>query len=361
MKKLSVLLIAAVLVLTACGEPDDITVNKIEPGGASTIDTSRQPSSADTSSKDASVAPKPDSSSDISSDSEQSGNINIPTDVLSVVNYACEHFFPDSAEGGYEFYCDGTDSVGGYECYIVEAFNADNVFLATFALSVEYDGIYFFFEEKTEKYRVMTIGNDIVLGDYADSLVSHGVYTDSPAGYTFAYDGDPNIRTDYATTVFETPLWLFAIESEQATSAIDFSNAQVREAQEETVIREMIERLGLEFDWALESDVTSISGNSFVRRPFFATYNNTVNVEIGSVYYGYASNGRFYKIVAFSLGESNSVSPILDGISFITPDPAGVVRDDRTAGKQPSIPSGGLENGETEGSGSGYVDRPFGW
>lgn len=355
MKKLKIciaLLIAAAL-FCACSEPDDITVNKLGSSGSDSSLTTESDAVSDTASAETPTSSQQPSSSEQSS-SEQAQQIELPADVLAVVNYATSQLFFEESKDGAEFYGDHIEIIGGYECYVIEAFGSEKTLLATYAVAVEYDGVYFLYDSDSEKYRVMTIGNDIIIGDWADSLVSNGVYTNEPSGYTFAYQGEPQIKTDNGTTVFETSLWFLAIEGEAATSTLDFSDEYVRETQEESVLRDMAERLGLKFDWALESDFVNIDGNSFVRRPFFATYNDTVNIDIGTVYYGYAPNGMFYKMVAFSLGESNSVDGLLNGVSFIAPAADGKVLDERTQ-KDPSLPDSG-SSGD-----SSMADRPFGW
>ena len=359
--KIIIAVALATAMLTACGEDVDITINKVNsdfefdsditvvPEGTSIDSTvSNDTSSRDTSSKE--------TSSDTSSTDVRD---EIPASARTIAEYAAAFFYPESAETNFTLYSEGIELIGGYECYVIEVFDSDNTFLATYAVSTEYEDIYFAYDNDNGKYRIMTVDDAVWLGDFADTLVTHGVYTNQPSGYTFSYDGEPEIKTDFNTTVFETPLWLVAIEGEVPTATLDFAVPEIREAQEETVLREMVERLGLTFDWALTSDTVEISGSTFVRRPFFATYKN-VDVEIGTVYYGYADNGMFYKIVAFSLGETNSVSELLDGISFIARVEGGIVRDNRTQAATPSRPDGADENGDTNVSGP-TNDRPFGW
>jgi len=359
--KIIIAVALATAILTACGEDADITINKVNSGyefesnitvvpeGTSIDSTvSEDTSSNFTSSKD--------TSSDTSSTDVRD---EIPASARTVAEYAAEFFYPQSAEAGFTLYFEGVELVGGYECYIIEVFDSSNTFLATYAISTEYEDVYFAYDTKSEKYRIMLIDDEIWLGDFADTLVTHGVYTNQPSGYTFSYDGEPEITTDFNTTVFEAPLWLVAIEGEVPTATLDFTVAEIREAQEETVLREMVERLGLVFDWALGSDTVELSGNPFVRRPFFATYGDT-EIEIGTVYYGYADNGMFYKIVAFSLGETNSVSELLDAITFTECVEGGTVRDNRTQATTPIHPGSADENGDSSIPGP-TNDRPFGW
>ena len=379
--KIIIAVALATAMLAGCGgDGVDITINKVNsdyeinsditviPSGSQdvTVHESQTTSKDDTSSKEEDTSSKKDDTSSATSEttSSESAKPEIPEDIYAVVGYAAEYFFPQDAEMGYTLYSNGIQTIGGYECHVVEVFNARTVLLATYAVATEYDDVYFTYDNASEKYRIMTIGNTkINVGDFADTLVSHGVYTNEPSGYTFAYDGEPNIETDFNVTTFETPLWLLSIEGEVPSASLDFSNAEVRDAQENTVMREMMERLGLTFDWATESDTVTISGNTFVRRPFFATY-KSVDVEIGTAYYGYATNGMFYKIVAFSLGETNSVSEFLDSIEFVERNVNGIVRDDRTLSKKPSRPDSANENGEynvDEDDTVSKVDRPFGW
>ena len=367
--KIIIAVALATAILAGCGGDDvDITIYKVTsdyefddtitvvPNGSQdvTVHESQTVSTADTSSKQAGTV------------SSEPAKQDIPADALSVVGFCAEYFYPQESEMGFKFYSDGIQTIGGYECYVVEVFSAENTFLAIYAVATEYDDIYFTYDNASEDYRIMKIRNDrVTVGNLANTLITHGVYTNEPAGYTFTYDGEPTIETDFNVTSFETPLWLVAIEGEVPTASLDFSNAQVRDAQENTVMREMMERLGLEFDWALESDMVTIGGNNFVRRPFFATYNKTVEVEIGTVYYGYARNGMFYKIVTFNLGESNSVSELLENISFIDRVQNGLVRDDRTVSKTPTRPPEADENGDYNTSDTSSTvsapDRPFGW
>ncbi len=366
--KIIIAVALATAILAGCGGDDvDITINKVTSGYEMDDTITVVPSgSQDVTVHESQTTSKEDTSSTKSeSTSSAPAMQEIPADILSVVDFCAEYFFPKDSEMGFTFYSDGVQTIGGYECHVVEVFNAENTFLAIYAVATEYDDIYFTYDNASEKYRIMKIGNDrVTVGNFADTLITHGVYTNEPAGYTFAYDGEPTIETDFNVTSFETPLWLVAIEGEVPTASLDFSNPAVRDAQENTVMREMMERLGLNFDWALESDMVTIGGNSFVRRPYFATYKGTVDVEIGTVYYGYARNGMFYKIVTFNLGESNSVSELLENISFVDRVQNGIVRDDRTVSKQPTRPPEADENGDydtSDTSSSGYVDRPFGW
>lgn len=372
--KIIIAVALATAILAGCGGDDvDITINKVNsdyefddtitvvPNGSQDVTVHESQTTSDTSSEK-----KEDTSSKVTENTSSTPEKQeIPSDILAVVEYSAEYFFPQEFELGFRFYSDGIETIGGYECHVVEVFSAENTFLATYAVATEYADIYFAYDNDSEKYRIMTIGNTkIMLGDFADTLVTHGVYTNQPAGYTFTYDGEPNIKTDFNITTFETPLWLVAIEGEVPTASLDFSNVQVRDAQENTVMREMLERLGFNFDWALESDTATVGGTTFIRRPFFAKY-GTVDVEIGTVYYGYARNGMFYKIVAFNLGESNSVSDLLNNISFVDRVVGGTVGDDRTVSKIPTRPDSADENGDYNTSDSSETvsayDRPFGW
>ncbi len=373
--KIIIAVALATAILAGCGGDDiDITINKVNsnyefddtitvvPSGSEDVTVHE---SQTTSKEDASSKEEDTSSTNSESTSSAPAKQEIPADVLAVVEYSAEYFFPQNAEMGFAFYSDGIQTIGGYECHVVEVFSAENTFLATYAVATEYSDIYFTYDNESEKYRIMTIGNTkIIIGNFADTLVTHGVYTNEPAGYTFTYDGEPTIETDFNITTFETPLWLVSIEGEVPTASLDFSNPQVRDAQENTVMREMMERLGLTFDWALESDTATIGGTSFVRRPFFATYKG-IDVEIGTVYYGYARNGMFYKIVAFNLGESNSVSELLNNIDFVDRVANGTVRDDRTVSKTPTRPPEADENGDYNTDDTSETvstpDRPFGW
>lgn len=368
--KITKILIAVALataILAGCGGDDvDITINKVNsdyefdnnitvvPNGSQdvTVHESQTTSSKNTSST---------SSESTSSEPEKQ---QLPSEVVSVVEHCAEYFFPQYAETNFTLYDEGVKNIGGYDCRVVEVFS-NNVYLAAYAVSNEYDDVYFVYDRDNDKYRILKISSTrITVGDFADTLVTHGIYTDQPAGYTFNYDGEPVIDTDFNVTTFETPLWFVAIESEEPTASLDFSLSSVREAQENTVIREMMERLDLVFDWALESDMVTVGGTSFVRRPFYATYNKTVDVEIGTAYYGYAKNGMFYKIISFSLGETNSVTELIESIEFTDVNENGIVRDDRTVAKKPTRPSGADENGDynvdDDPTVSAY-DRPFGW
>ena len=355
--KITKALIAAALaaaILTACGEKVDITIHKITsdyvPEASDIIIVDKDESIPTTSQSDTSSK---DTSSKTSSTPE-----TLPYSAKVKAQIAAKFFFPRYT--GYNYYYEGIQTVGGYECYIVEVFSTTNEFLATYAVGVDYDYVAFAYDSTNEEYRIMTIsGENVSLGSYASSLVSHGTYTNQPAGYTFEYDGEPTIRTEDNVTVFSTPLWVLAIEGEVPTATLDFTKKNIREAQEESVMRDMIEDLGLVFDWAKDSVTVTIGGGSFVERQFFATYGDS-EVEYGTVYYGYAGNGMFYKIVVFSLGEGNSVDDVLSGINFVTRVNGGTVRDQRTKAKQPTWPNSSSSGSDTSETVSKY-DRPFGW
>ena len=358
--KITKIIIAVALVtaiLTACGEDVDITINKVTSGFVPDTDITIVDKNdySDTTSK----APQT-SSKDTSSKNTESGQI--PSQVRSKVLDIAEE--RHSEYKSFALYGEGVDIVGGYECYIVEVFSGSNVFLATYAIGVDHDYVAFVYDTSVEKYRIMYVdGTSIRLGAYADTLVSHGTYTNQPAGYLFNYDGEPNISKLNNTTVFTTGLWLVAIEGEVPTATLDFTSSLVRKAQEDTVMREMLEELGLVFDWAQSSELVSAMGSEFVRRPFFATYGDT-EVENGAVYYGYANNGMFYKIVAFSLGESDSVGNLLNGLEFTKRVNGGAVRDQRTEATQPTWPNAYTPTpnpSDNTSSTSSSVDRPFGW
>ncbi len=367
--KIIIAVALATAILAGCGGDDvDITINKINSDYEfdDTITVVPNGSQDQTVHQSQTVSKEDTSSTKSETTSSTPAKPDIPTDILSVVEYCAEYFFPKDYEMGFTFYSDGIQTIGGYECHVVEVFNAEKTFLAIYAVATEYSDVYFTYDNASEKYRIMKISNDrVTVGNFADTLVTHGVYTNEPAGYTFTYDGEPTIETDFNVTSFETPLWLVAIEGEVPTASLDFTNPAVREAQENTVMREMMERLGLNFDWTLESDMVSIGGSYFVRRPYFATYNKTVEVEVGTAYYGYARNGMFYKIVAFNLGETNSVSELLENINFIDRVQNGIVRDDRTVSKKPIRPPTADENGDYNTSDTASTvsapDRPFGW
>ena len=354
--KIAKIIVAVALVtaiLTACGDDVDITIHKI------TSDYVPEASDIIIVGKDESI---PITSQDTSSKDTTSGTTskapeNLPYSAKVKAQIAAKYFFPRYT--GYNYYYEGIATIGGYECYVIEVFSTTNEFLATYAVGVDYDYVSFAYDTTNEQYRIMTItGEEVSLGNYANTLVSHGTYTNQPAGYTFTYDGEPTIRTENNTTIFSTPLWVMAIEGEVPTATLDFSSISVRRAQEDTVMRQMIEGLGLVFDWAQDSSIVSVRGMSLVQRNFFATYGDT-EVEYGTVYYGYATNGMFYKITIFALGEGNSVGNILSGIEFTTRVVGGTVRDQRTSARQPSWPnsSAGSDVSET----TSKVDRPFGW
>lgn len=351
--KITKIIVAVALVtaiLTACGDDVDITIHKVTSDFVPDTDITVvskgdyvPPESTDTSSKS--------TTSKTSSESKE----ELPVRVKTVARTAANKYFPDYSS--FSFYNEGIATIGGYECYVVEVFS-ESIFLATYAVGVDYDYVAFAYDTTNEKYRIMNVSGDSVsLAGYADTLVSHGTYTNQPAGYTFEYDGEPDIRTKDNVTVFTTPLWGVAIEGEVPTATLDFSKKSIREAQEESVMRDMIEDLGLVFDWAQDSRTVTIGGGSFVERSFFATYGDS-EIEHGTVFYGYASNGMFYKIVAFSLGEGDSAAQALNGINFVPRVVGGTVRDQRTKAKQPTWPT--PDTPDYSETVSKY-DRPFGW
>ena len=356
--KITKIIIAVALVtaiLTACGDDVDITIHKI------TSDYVPEASDIIIVGKDESI---PITSQDTSSKDTTSGTTStavsddLPYSARVKAQIAAKYFYPRYT--GYNYYYEGIATIGGYECYVIEVFSTTNEFLATYAVGVDYDYVAFAYDTTNEKYRIMTVsGETATLGNYADTLVSHGTYTNQPAGYVFSYDGEPTIRTEKNTTIFSTPLWVMAIEGEVPTATLDFTSLSVRRAQEDTVMREMIEGLSLMFDWAQDSTLVSVRGMSLVQRNFFATYGDN-EIEHGSVYYGYANNGMFYKITIFSLGEGDSVGNILNGLEFTTRVAGGTVRDQRTKANQPSWPNSSSTGSDTSETVS-KNDRPFGW
>ncbi len=357
--KITKIIIAVALVtamLTACGDDVDIIINKVTSDFVP--DTDITIVDKDDYSATASQ-PTQTTSKDTSSKVTESGQI--PSRVRSLVLDVAEQ--RHSEYKSFTLYGEGVDIIGGYECYVVEVFSSSNVFLATYAIGVEHDYVAFVYDTSVEKYRIMYVdGTSIRLGAYADTLVSHGTYTNEPAGYRFNYDGEPNINKLNNTTVFTTGLWYLAIEGEVPTSTLDFTSSLVRRAQEDTVMRDMLDELGLVFDWGESSQIVSVMGGDFVRRPFFATYGDT-EVENGAVYYGYANNGMFYKIIAFSLGESNSSEKLLSGLEFVKRVNGGIVRDQRIKASQPTWPNADESTYDTSSttSTSSAPDRPFGW
>ena len=352
--KVIVAVALATAILTACGDDVDITIHKITsdyvPEASDIIIVDKDSSLPTTSQADT-------SSKDTASTSSKAPE-SLPYSARAKAQVAAKYFFPRYT--GYEYYNEGIATIGGYECYVIEVFSTTNEFLATYAVGVDYDYVAFAYDTTNEQYRIMKIsGETATLGNYADTLVSHGTYTNQPAGYTFNYDGEPEIRTQNNVTIFQTPLWVMAIEGEVPTATLDFSSISIRRAQEDTVMREMIEDLGLVFDWAEDSKIVSVKGMSLVQRNFFATYGDT-EIEYGTIYYGYANNGMFYKITIFSLGEGDSVGNILSGIEFSDRVVGGTVRDQRTKAKQPSWPTSSSADSDTSETTSKY-DRPFGW
>ena len=351
--KIIVAVALATAILTACGDDVDITINKVTSDFVP--DTDITIVDKDDYSATASQ-PTQTTSKDTSSKVTESGQI--PSRVRSLVLDVAEQ--RHSEYKSFALYGEGIDVIGGYECYVVEVFSGSNVFLATYAIGVEHDYVAFVYDTTVEKYRIMYVdGTSIRLGAYADTLVSHGTYTNEPAGYRFNYDGEPNINKLNNTTVFTTGLWYLAIEGEVPTATLDFTSSLVRKAQEDTVMRDMFDELGLVFDWGESSQIVSVMGGDFVRRPFFATYGDT-EVENGAVYYGYANNGMFYKIIAFSLGESDSFEKLLNGLEFVKRVNGGIVRDQRTSASQPTWPNADEPTYNTSST-SSAVDRPFGW
>lgn len=353
--KIIIAVVLATAILTACGEDVDITIHKITsdyvPEASDIIIIGKDESIPTTSQADT-------TSKDTSFKTSSTASDTLPYSAKVKAQIAAKYFYPRYT--GYNYYYEGIATIGGYECYVIEVFSTTNEFLATYAVGVDYDYVAFSYDTTNEKYRIMSIsGENVSLGNYADTLVSHGTYTNQPAGYTFEYDGEPEIRTEDNVTVFSTPLWVIAIEGEVPTATLDFSQKSIREAQENTVMRDMIEDLGLVFDWAQDSKTVTIGGGNFVERTFFATYGDT-EVEYGTVFYGYAGNGMFYKIVAFSLGEGNTVDDVLGGINFVTRVAGGTVRDQRTKAKNPTWPNSSSSGDDTSETTSKY-DRPFGW
>ena len=353
--KIIIAVVLATAILTACGEKVDISIHKITsdyvPEASDIIIVGKDESIPTTSQADT-------SSKDTSSKTSSTVTETLPYSAKVKAQIAAKYFYPKYT--GYQYYYEGIATVGGYECYVIEVFSTTNEFLATYAVGVDYDYVAFAYDTTNEEYRITKIsGESVSLGNYASTLVSHGTYTHQPAGYTFEYDGEPSIRTENNITIFATPLWVMAIEGEVPTATLDFTSATIRRAQEDTVMRDMIEDLGLVFDWAQDSTIVQIGGGSFVERQFFATYGDT-EVEYGTVYYGYAGNGMFYKIVVFSLGEGNSVDEVLSGISFTTRVAGGTVRDQRTSARQPSWPTTSSSDSD-ESETTSRVYRPFGW
>ena len=179
--KIIIAVALATAILTACGDDVDITIRKVTSDFVPDTDITI----VDKNDYSATASqPTQTSSKDTSSKSTESGQL--PARIRSLVLDIAEQRHTDYKS--FALYGEGIDIVGGYECYIVEVFSGSNVFLATYAINTQHDYITFVYDTTVEKYRIMYVTDtNIILGNYADTLVSHGTYTNEPAGYRFNY------------------------------------------------------------------------------------------------------------------------------------------------------------------------------